>query len=138
MGLEPDPDDPWSIVQEASRLGILLFLGEIRRQCGALAVSTRLYVTKLKAFMDSLGTTIDWTSSNLLLLWIIFFGLLESWELPEQDWYVVSVQVVMSRMGIQSWDYAVDKVKSFMWIDNIYDERIELFRSLISSGSTDF
>lgn len=133
LGLVVSPNDKWSIVQEASRLGILLFLGEIRRQCGALGVSTKLYVTKLKFLMENLGTTVDWTSANLLLLWIMFFGLLESWELPEQDWYVESIHAVMVRTTLRSWDAVVERVKSFLWVDEIYDERIELFRDIVSS-----
>lgn len=36
-------DDAWSVIQEATRLGIHLFFGEIRRKCGALAVRTPLW-----------------------------------------------------------------------------------------------
>ncbi|CZR67426.1 uncharacterized protein PAC_17325 [Phialocephala subalpina] len=136
MGLDPDPDDQWSIVQEASRLGILLFMGEIRRKCGALGVSTRLYITKLKVFMEGLGSTIDWTSANMLLLWVMFFALLESWKLPEQDWYVESMHAVMARTTLRSWDAVLERVKSFLWVDDIYDERVELFRGVISSAPT--
>lgn len=132
IGLDPHPGDQWSIVQEASRLGIVLFIGEIRRQCGALGVSTRLHVTKLKVFMEGLGSTIDWTSANALLLWIMFFGLLESWKLPEQDWYVDSMHAVMARTTLQSWDVVVEKVKSFLWFDDIYDEKVEQFRGIVS------
>ncbi len=135
MGLVANPNDRWSIVQEASRLGILLLLGEIRRQCGALGVATRLYVRKLKLFMESLGTTVDWTSANLLLLWIMFFGFLESWELPEQDWYVESIHAVMARTTLRSWDDVIERVKSFLWVDDIYDKRIEVFREIVSSGT---
>lgn len=129
--LDPDSADHWSIIQEAARLGIILFIGELRRQCGALGVSTRLYVTKLKVFMEGLGSTIDWTSANILLLWSIFFGLLESWTLPEQDWYVESMHAIMARTSLQSWDAVVEKVKSFLWFDDIYDERVEIFRDLV-------
>lgn len=135
LGLDPDPNDQWSIVQEASRLGILLFLGEIRRRCGVLGVSTKLYVIKLKVYMAGLGSTIDWTSANLLLLWIMFFGLLESWKMPEQNWYVESVHAVMARTTLRTWDSVVEKVKSFLWVDDIYDEKIEIFRSIVSTGS---
>ncbi|KUJ07837.1 uncharacterized protein LY89DRAFT_742603 [Mollisia scopiformis] len=130
--MDVDPNNRWSIIQEASRLGISLFLGEMRRQCGALGVSTKLYVIKLKVFMEGLGSTIDWTSSNLLLLWIMFFGLLESWKLPEQDWYVESIYAIMARTTLRSWDDVVDGAKSFLWIDEIFDERIEIFRHIVS------
>ncbi|KAF8859223.1 hypothetical protein BDZ45DRAFT_368044 [Acephala macrosclerotiorum] len=135
MGLDPELDDQWSILQEASRLGIMLFMGEIRRQCGDLGVSTRLHVTKLKVFMEGLGSTIDWASANILLLWIMFFGLLESWKLPEQDWYVESMHAVMARTTLQSWDAVVEKVKSFLWFDDIYDEKVEQFRGIASPGA---
>lgn len=123
---EIDPSDYWGIIQEATRLGIFLFLGEIRRQCGALGVSTTLFVAKVKSFMSIMGDTIDWRPCHPLLLWILFFGTLESWGLPEQVWFVETVLSIAKSMDIRSWDGIVEAVKSFLWVDNIYDEKVEI------------
>ncbi len=118
--------DSWGIVQEASRLGVFLFLGEIRRRCGALGVSTTLFVAKLKSFMSIMGNTIDWHPCHPILLWILFFGTVESWGLSEQDWFLEEVLSVAKRMNILSWVEIAETVRRFLWIDNIYAAKVDL------------
>ncbi|KAG4438503.1 hypothetical protein IFR05_006026 [Cadophora sp. M221] len=116
-------NDYWDIVQEASRLAIFFFLGELRRQCGALGVSTTLFLTKFKSHMIDFGSGIDWQPCHRLLLWMLFFGTLESWELPEQDWYVETIVRVAKAMGLGSWDAVVEEVKGFVWVEYIHDTK---------------
>ncbi|KAL2068635.1 hypothetical protein VTL71DRAFT_14972 [Oculimacula yallundae] len=123
MSLKVDnvPQDYWTIVQEATRLAIFFFLGQLRRECGALGVSTALFLSKFKHHMATLGTTIDWLPCRPLLLWMLFFGSLESLGTPEQDWYLETLVCVARRMDMKTWDTVVESVKDFLWVEDIYD-----------------
>lgn len=68
--------------QEVCRLGIILFMGQIQRNCGKLGVSSAVYVRKLKALFLATQDKIDWTPHTQLLLWVLFFGMLEPGDFP--------------------------------------------------------
>jgi hypothetical protein len=130
---EVSPNDRWSIIQEVSRLGIVLFLGEIRRQCGAVASSTKIYIGKLKLLLDG-AADIEWNSEDLvLLLWIVFFGVLESWGLDDGEWSLGCLRDVMRRMELRSWEEVVESVRGFLWVDEIFDARAETVRGVIQA-----
>ena len=57
-----------SVQEEVCRLGIILFMGLIRRSCGKLGVSSTIYVRKLKALFLATQGEIDWTPYTQLLL----------------------------------------------------------------------
>ncbi|PVH71667.1 hypothetical protein DL98DRAFT_596735 [Cadophora sp. DSE1049] len=125
MGLKTDgiPNDYWTIVQEASRLSIFFFLGELRRQCGALGVSNTLFLSKFKCHMSNFGASIDWRPCHPLLLWMLFFGTLESWGFSEQGWFLETIVSVAKAMNLTSWDAIVDAVKGFLWVEDVYDAK---------------
>ena len=128
-----DPNDSPSIIQEATRLSIILFFGEIRRKCGALAVSTLVHMKKHKALMISVGMDADWSMAQPLLLWVIFFGFFESWQQPEYDWYLGTLVRAANNMRLLSWDEVVNSVRSFLWLGPIHNERLGKFRESFES-----
>ncbi|KAH7409000.1 hypothetical protein BKA64DRAFT_742173 [Cadophora sp. MPI-SDFR-AT-0126] len=111
----------WTIVQEACRLAIFFFLGELRRQCGALGVSNTLFLSKFKSHMLTFGSTIEWRPCHPILLWMLFFGTLESWDSPEQDWFLETMISVAREMDLDSWNAIVDVAKGFLWVEDVYD-----------------
>jgi hypothetical protein len=121
-------NDSSSTIQEACRLGLILFLGEVRRKCGVMCVSTKIYVSKLKALLSDADEHMDWTPLNLLRLWLLFFGMLESRHHPEANWYAHSLSIVVKEMMISSWDNVVATVKKFLWFQDIFDSEVEMFR----------
>ena len=125
--------DSSSVIQEACRLGIILFLAEVRRKCGVMCVSTKVYVSKLKTLLSDTDDSVDWTPLNLLRLWLLFFGMLESWQQPEASWYADSVSKVAERLEIAPWGSIVTAVKSILWFEDIFDSQIEKFRADIMS-----
>lgn len=126
-------NDHWIIIQEALRLAIFMFLGDIRRQCGALGVSTRVFVAKFKALMIIKGCSIDWSSAYPLLLWMLFFGLLESNVCPEYDWYLESFVTVANRMNLDSWSSVIENVKGFLWIDEVHDDKVREIQGIVTA-----
>jgi hypothetical protein len=96
-----------------------------------MCVSTKVYVSKLKALLSDTDDHVDWTPFNLLRLWLLFFGMLESWQQPEASWYDDSVSKVAERLEIAPWDSIVTAVKSILWFEDIFDWRSRNF-ALIS------
>lgn len=128
------------IVQEAARLGIILFFCEIRRKCGVLAVRSTLYVRKLKDFLVTMGCGIDWSPSYAMLLWSLFFGVLESWReglredlREEHEWLLKSVAWVANEMELETWDAVVVSVRKFLWIEPIHDDELDQFRDVFQA-----
>jgi hypothetical protein len=125
--------DSASIIHEACRLGIILFVGEVRRKCGVMCVSTKVYVSKLQVLLLNTDEYVDWTPFNLLRLWLLFFGMLESRQQPEARWYVESVRIVVDRLNIGSWEGVVAAVKRVLWFEGIFDPELENFREDVMS-----
>ncbi|KAH8815623.1 hypothetical protein F5884DRAFT_852089 [Xylogone sp. PMI_703] len=128
MNSEIDLDDTPSIIQEACRIGIFLFLGEIRRKCGAVCLSNGIYVSKLKHLLTISEGRMNWAPFGNLCLWLLYFGMLESIQQSETEWYAKSINLVRKRLRIESWTYLVASVKGFLWFDDIFDPEIEKVR----------
>ena len=122
-----------SVIQEACRLGIILFLAEVRRKCGVMCVTTTVYISKLKDLLLKTDDRVDWTQFSLLRLWLLFFGMVESGQQPEADWYADSVCKVAERLQLAPWDGIVTAVKSVLWFEDIFESKIEQFRGVIMS-----
>lgn len=120
--------DHWGKIHEATRLGIILFFGEIRHKTGALAVSTLPQMKKLKAYLMGTGSDIDWSAAPQLLLWIVFFGYFESWQQPEHQWYLDLLVKVAEKVELPSWDGLINVVRSFLWIEEIHGDRLGRLR----------
>jgi hypothetical protein len=120
--------------EEMCRLGIILFMGPIRRNCGKLGVSSKVYVRKLKALFLATRDEIDWTPQTQLLLWTLFFGMLETWRLPEQGWYVSSLCLTAKGLGLNSWDEIIESVSNFLWMENIFESDLDRFQDIVVLG----
>jgi hypothetical protein len=123
--------DVLSVMQEASRLGIILFLAEIRRKCGDLGVPTEVQSRKLRAVLSMPGWS-RWALFEPMILWILFFGALES-EREDSGWFCNSMVLAARNLGIKEWKGVVGVVAGFLWIGDIFEGRIKELR-----GSFDF
>jgi hypothetical protein len=116
---------PWGKVQEACRLGVLLFCGEIRRRSGALSVSTLQQMRKLKGFLSDTGSDLILFAPPQLFTWVVFFGYFESWKQPECEWYVDYLARTVIRLNLAGWDLVVATIRTFLWLPEIYDEQLD-------------
>jgi hypothetical protein len=135
LNMDPnfDHNDSSSVVQEACRLGLILFLGELRRKCGVMCVSTKVYLIKLKTLLSETNEHVEWDLCKPLRLFVLFFGMLESWKQPEAGWYAEAVSIEARGSRITSWEDIVAAAKSFLWFDDIFDSEIENFRNDVMS-----
>ncbi|KAL2070217.1 hypothetical protein VTL71DRAFT_13243 [Oculimacula yallundae] len=120
QGAEAQPTDK-SVVHEAIRLGLILFLFKLRRICGQLAVSTTFFVTKLRRLTSTMAGKMMWRTSERMLTWVLFVGMLESWQTEDEEWYVETAAMAAHSQGLNSWDDIMDAVKNFPWIEGVFD-----------------
>ena len=129
-------EDENSITKEACRLGIMLFLGEVRRRCGVQGVVTTVYTAKLKDLLEKSKGSMEWEPFNHLLLWLLFFGLLESQEDQEIDWYAGSICELTGGLTDSSWMGALATVKRFLWFDNVFEMKSKRIQDIVVTKST--
>ena len=120
--------DSSRVIHEAIRLGIILFLGEVRRKCGVMCVSTIVYLRKLKKLLSETDKHVDWALYKPIRLFLLFFGLVESWQQPEAKWYIEAVSSLAIESNVACWEDMIEAVKSFFWFEDIFDSEIERFR----------
>ncbi|KAH6718902.1 hypothetical protein BKA61DRAFT_652540 [Leptodontidium sp. MPI-SDFR-AT-0119] len=130
LGQGPDsqPTDGPSVVRETTRIGLILFLSKLRRVGGQLGVSTTFFVTKLRGLASTMAWKILWDTSERLLLWALFIGMLESWGTEDKDWFAETTAMAAHWMGIKSWDATLQGVKQFPWIDGLFEDECERCR----------
>lgn len=81
--------------------------------------------------MQGIRRNIDWDSEGGLVLWTVFFGLLESWGGEEQGWFVWCLREVMGKMGVRSWEQVLERVRGFFWVEGVFEERVGLVRGVV-------
>ncbi|KAH7329949.1 hypothetical protein BKA65DRAFT_508071 [Rhexocercosporidium sp. MPI-PUGE-AT-0058] len=125
QGPETQPADGPSVVKETTRIGLILFLFKIRRVSGQLGVSTTFFVAKLKRLASTMAWKILWNTSERLLLWVLFVGMLESWGTEDEHWFTETTAMAAHWMGLKSWDVTSEAVKQFPWIDGLFEDECE-------------
>ena len=90
LSIDPpsEADITTALLYEMCRLGICVFVGSIRRNCGKLGASTKVYVKKLKELLSHPGNANVVMVPRMFILWILFFGMLESVGLDEEEWFL--------------------------------------------------
>lgn len=131
IGSGSEEENPLTFRDAALRMGMCLFLGPIRRNCGKLGVSTRIYVIKLKSLLAESNNSRDRHGDmpKVLLLWILFFGLLESWKLPEEEWFIKATLETARGCGLRTWSGIVETVQSFLWMEDMFAIELERTRN---------
>jgi len=126
LSLETETDGKPSenLLFNMCRLGICIFLGPIRRNCGKLGVSTKIYVRKLKTLLSNPHNANVIKVPRAFMLWLLFFGMLESRGLQDEQWYLASLAKTASGFGLV-WDDLVAIVSGFLWMDSVYQKELE-------------
>ena len=138
LGIEAEvisPGNESRIINEACRLGIFLFLAEVRRKCSIQGVSSPLYVSKLRRLIEQRQESVNWDRLSYLLLWILFFGFLESREDEDIDWYAKTICEVTGESGVESWHRVMAAAKRFLWFNDVFESHGERLRGVLVSRS---
>jgi hypothetical protein len=64
-----------------------------------------------------------------LLLWILFFGLMESWGLPEEEWFIEATIETAKECGLHAWSDILEAVQTCPRMDDMFTVELERTRS---------
>ncbi|PVH79761.1 hypothetical protein DL98DRAFT_212944 [Cadophora sp. DSE1049] len=117
--------DKSNVLQEFTRLGVLLFLLKIRRYCGQLGVSMGCSNAKLRSFVSRQRLLGFAVSTEKILLWALFMGLLESREKSDQDCYIKMMTEIAYEIGFWSWAETLAAAKKVVWIQDAFDAEVK-------------
>jgi hypothetical protein len=129
-----------NVIEEACRLGTLLFLAPVWRALGNSPVWTAVISRKLQIILSQ--HTTEWNELNPLLVWILYSAAVETADLTERSHFVVMLAMLMNSLQIQDWSGLLQVVKSVLWVDTvsargddlIQDEAMQIVGSVLSGS----
>ena len=119
-------DDSGSIMEEVCRLGTLLFLAPLWRWIGTHPVWTGSLTRNLLFTLRNL--VVEWDELKPLLVWSVYFAVLETRDPQEKSQFAFVLAVLMSRMRMKSWDELMKMVKSVLWEAHVFAGSDEVVR----------
>jgi hypothetical protein len=121
-----------SIMQEACRLGMLLYLNHVRRFLGIIPSYTGIVASKLKDHIMANYEYLmgDWIGEAWVLqIWVFYmagFGLQEE---PDEAWLFRALGLLLKRHKISDWSTVLQLLTSVLWFEQVFDrandERIQ-------------
>jgi hypothetical protein len=118
-----DPPSQGVIIEEACRLGLLLFLAEIRRRCGVQPTRTAVLTDKLAAHLRAHSSTFE-ECEYPLLLWLLMMGAM---EMPRdhktRDFFLQNMRSVACEYHIEGWEGLLRILRGVLWTDEVHTTR---------------
>ncbi|KAL7917531.1 hypothetical protein ACQKWADRAFT_306580 [Trichoderma austrokoningii] len=113
-----------SLIREACRLGMLLYLNHLRRFFGIEPSYTGIVAGRLKSHLMANYEYLmgDWTGEAWILqIWTLYmagFGLRGE---PEEAWFFCALGMSLQRRGMSDWSDILQLLKSVLWFDEVFD-----------------
>jgi hypothetical protein len=117
------PENLSGALQEAIRLGLLLFIAEPRRRFGLHPVNTTMHVQKLNKVITN--TNLDWEGFEDLRLWITTMGILEAVEPASAKSIADEWSKTIKAQQIMVPTEAEQVFKGVMWIDTVHGKKYQ-------------
>jgi hypothetical protein len=131
-----DPPSPRDVLEEACRLGLLLFLAEIRRRCGVQPTRTAALTEKLAAHLHAHSITFE-ECEYPLLLWLLMMG---ATEMPAdhemRSFFLQDVHSVACGHHIEGWGGLLRILQGVLWADKVHTARAKLVYKEMESLSS--
>ncbi|KAF2105256.1 hypothetical protein BDV96DRAFT_608395 [Lophiotrema nucula] len=108
-----------AIIEEACRIGTLLFLSRSWREFGVLSIRTTLLRRNLLAMLRRYFA--EWGRLRPLLLWVLVQAAQEAESQAERYQFNIRISMVMSKLNIADWDGLVEVLKGVVWSGEIAD-----------------
>lgn len=111
-------------MQEACRLGMLLYLNHVRRFLGITPSYTGIVASRLKDHLmvnyeHLMG---DWIGEAWILqIWVLYmagFGLQGE---PDEAWFLRALGKSLKRRGISDWNDVLQLLKGVLWFEEVFD-----------------
>lgn len=122
-----------SLMQEACRLGMLLYLNHVRRFLGIMPSYTGIVAGRLKDHLTENYEYLmgDWIGEAWILqIWVLYmagFGLQGE---PDEAWFFRGLGMSLRSHGITDWKDVLRLLKSVLWFEEVFDkpndERVQI------------
>ncbi|KAH7379864.1 hypothetical protein BKA64DRAFT_686501 [Cadophora sp. MPI-SDFR-AT-0126] len=116
-----NPDDLKSIMREASRLGVLLYLAEIRRDFGVYPVVTHIHISKLRSLLED-SEDVPWHEFKPLKLWVLVMALLEAKSSEDKDWFADQIRGLTEELNLKSGEELEELLEGMFWYPQIHSK----------------
>ena len=121
-----DPPSPRAILEEACRLGLLLFLAEIRRRCGVQPTRAATLTENFAAHLRAHSITFE-EYEFPLLLWLLMMG---ATEMPAdhetRGFFLQNMHSVVRKHHIEGWGELLRILRGVLWADEVHTARAKL------------
>jgi hypothetical protein len=130
-----DQSSPDAFIEEACRLGLLLFLAEIRRRCGVQPTRTTVLTEKLAAHLRSRSITFQ-QRQRKPFLWLLMVGAMEAFPIHgSRGYFLLNIRFMMDQLHIEGWGALVRILRGVLWSDEVYTTRAEAVYMAITAMS---
>lgn len=118
-----DPPNPRAILEEACRLGLLLFLAEIRRRCGVQPTRTAVLTEKLTAHLRAHSIILE-ECEYPLLLWLLMMGVTEiPADHETRGFFLQNMHSVVCKHHVEGWEELLRILRDVLWADEVHTAR---------------
>lgn len=124
------------ILEEACRLGLLLFLAEIRRRCGVQPTRTAVLTEKLTAHLRAHSIIFE-ECEYPLLLWLLMMGMTEiPADHETRGLFLQNMRSVVCKHYIEGWEELLRILRDVLWADEVHTARAKLVYKEMESLSS--
>lgn len=116
-----DPEDLTSVMREAFRLGILLFLAEIRRCFGVYPVTMEIHLSKLKGLLEC-SAGICWGQFLPLKIWVVAMAMMEARTSEESNWFAGKMSGLMKELDLKTGEELEVLLEELFWYPQIHSK----------------
>ena len=127
-----DMDHVGNMMQEAVRLGCLLYMAGIKRIFGFISrtpktISHKIYVVLQRGVED-------WAGFEILYLWCLAMGAMESFG-EDKRWFLSTLKNELNAHGRATLEEGLDVLRSFIWFEEAHTPLyLQTVRSISRSG----
>jgi hypothetical protein len=111
-------NDKEHVIEEVSRLGMLLFLSSIWRFMGCSPVWTYSFTRNLLSVLNA--HMLEWNDLKPLLFWAIYFAAIETTDEVERNSFTYMLAVLMRGSQFTDWEELMRVVKDVLWVDKVF------------------
>lgn len=122
------PTNAWQI-QEACRLGSLLFMVSVWRCLGVGPLAADTLLTKLRNVVENSDD--GWGELGDLKLWVVSVGAVEALGGPLEAWFLGQLVALCACGGITSWSECMHALSNVLWIPCVFGDKAALLEKMM-------
>ncbi|RDW74202.1 hypothetical protein BP5796_07644 [Coleophoma crateriformis] len=126
-----DIEDDGSIIQEAVRLGYLLYIAGIKRIFGVIGIGSKAHPQKLCSLLKQIN--MNWEEFGLIRSWCLAMGAMEALG-DDKMWFLESLEESLRYQGFETLEQGEQLLRNFGWYDEAHTH---LYRHTIRWKPTD-